>query len=290
MLHDFLNNAGIGHTFYDAPGYREGDLSFTPGGIGYHHTGGANTSAAYCIAGRSNVPGPLYSILIYRSGAVHLLTEGRSNHYGSGDGFVVERMIVGKAKLEILPGADWGRSIGNRNTYGVSLQGTKSNHTGIQLEMGRRVLAAICDGMDWTQHHIRGHKEYTTRKFDPQIDMAKLRDDVGLLLGDDMAVAWIKLGDKGKAVWRYAVALNRWRVSKGSAPRLVTAAEKDTFAYSSLMASEVEAFQASQNLPLNGTTVSGTTDALLAMFLEPSGSPNDLRLDAIEERLDAANL
>ena len=290
MLHDFLNDAGIGHTFYDVPGYREGDLTFTPGGIGYHHTGGANTSAAYCIKGRSKVPGPLYSGLIYRTGAVHLLTEGRSNHFGSGDGNVVERMTDGMKKLEILPGANWSRSIGNRNAYGWALQGTMSNHTGRQLEMGRRVLAAICDGMGWTQHHIRGHKEYTTRKFDPQIDMAKLRGDVGFLIGDDDMAVWIKLGDKGEAVRRYAVALNRWRKSQGSYSRLSTGGDPRTFIYSPEMVSEVKAYQASQNLPINGNTISGTTDALLVDFLEASGTPNDLRLDAIEKRLNTAGL
>ena len=181
-LADALFNAGISHMRWDAPGYgtpnnptRSGitTLAFTPEFTLVHHTGGTFTSPEFCIRGRTNVPGPLYHILVERDATVNLLTEGRANHAGVGD-----PLVLGDVRADVEPATTGipsdlsGPTMGgNRWSYGIAMQGRGSTHTPQQVAVTKRVVAAIHVAQSWSHRICRGHKEWTERKIDPELGM-----------------------------------------------------------------------------------------------------------------------
>jgi len=82
-----LRAAGLAVVEHGAPA-RPG--AFAPSGVLLHHTAGPATgdapSLGVALNGRADVPGPLYQLLVARSGTVHVLTGGprRSRRLGLG--------------------------------------------------------------------------------------------------------------------------------------------------------------------------------------------------------------
>jgi len=165
-----LGGAGIPFVDWSVPG-RPG--THVPEFTIVHHTGGTFTSAHYVAnVGRVNVPPPLYHILVYRDATVHLITEGRANQAGVGDLKVLEDIRADREPSHGVPSDGiFGGKGGNRYSYGVSMQGRGATHTPEQIAITKRVVVAIHVGMGWSHRIVRGHKEWTERKIDPELDM-----------------------------------------------------------------------------------------------------------------------
>ena len=182
-----LQAANIDYTDWSVPGYGTPErpttgghtnLTFTPEGILVHHTGGTYTSANYVAnIGRVTVPPPLYSVLVYRSGEVHLITEGRSNNAGAG---YLSQLIT--LWDDLPPDLSITGAIGSGNQwwFGVSMQGRGSTYTPEQIATTKRVGAAICVEYGWSGDRNYGHKEWAgyRGKIDPELDMTVWRNEV----------------------------------------------------------------------------------------------------------------
>ncbi|WP_063762071.1 MULTISPECIES: N-acetylmuramoyl-L-alanine amidase [Streptomyces] len=147
-------------------------------GVMLHHTAGTN-SLRTCIEGQSaEVPGPLCIGLIDKSGLVHLIGYGRTNHAGKGSS-----AVLAAAKADAAPPARPGPDEldGNPHFYGFEIEnrgdGTDPYPTA-QLDASERVSAAICRAHAWTANSAIGHGEWTRRKVDPSFSMAGMRDRI----------------------------------------------------------------------------------------------------------------
>lgn len=159
---------GSGYPVHEVSGWRtrkRPNGSFTPKGVLVHDTVGAQTGDAPTLNvatnGRSDLPGPLYNVLIGRSGKIYLIAAGRCAHAGSGS----------------LPGV----ASGNRQLYGVALENAggdiKQPYPPVQLLSLKAVVASINDALGVPFSNVWGHKEYAPgRKIDPWgIDMDGFR-------------------------------------------------------------------------------------------------------------------
>ena len=172
-LPDALRDEGV--TVVEHPGWQtRGNATFAPRGVVCHHTGGPAhgdaPSLGTCVAGRSDVPGPLCHVVLARSGRAIVIASGRANHAGKGG---------------------WRGLVGNTAVFGI-----EAEHTGnprdpwpaAQIDAYHRVVAAMCRGgagvAPIPTSMICAHRERAPgRKPDPVgIDMNAFRSTVADLL------------------------------------------------------------------------------------------------------------
>ncbi|MQT05436.1 N-acetylmuramoyl-L-alanine amidase [Streptomyces jumonjinensis] len=149
-------------------------------GVMIHHTGPYSSEddmVELCRVGYRGLPGPLCHGVIDRSGTVHLVGYGRTNHAGMGDTDVLLAVI---AEKETLPRDNEADTDGNRHFYGFECVNTGSQSwPAAQLDAMARAAAAVCRAHGWTERSVIGHKEWQPGKPDPGgIDMADFRDRV----------------------------------------------------------------------------------------------------------------
>ncbi|OIJ97787.1 N-acetylmuramoyl-L-alanine amidase [Streptomyces sp. MUSC 14] len=146
-------------------------------GVVIHHTGPYSSEAEMvelCRVGYQDLPGPLCHGVIDRSGTVHLVGYGRTNHAGLGDRDVLLAVIAEKKSLPRDNEAD---TDGNRHFYGFECINTGSQPwPAAQLDAMARAAAAVCRAHGWNEHSVIGHKEWQPGKPDPGgIDMDDFR-------------------------------------------------------------------------------------------------------------------
>lgn len=168
-LADVLRAAGV-------PVIEEGDWQsrgrpgpFEPRGLMLHHdaspSGETSSGADLMIEGREGLEGPLCQLWLDYDGGWHIIAAGRANHAGTG-------------QWHQIPTDD-----GNTYTIGIETDHTTNEQwTSGQRQRGLRGLLALADWLgirdnadelaDW----LCAHKEYTSRKIDPDpLDMGDLR-------------------------------------------------------------------------------------------------------------------
>lgn len=155
--------------------------TFKPEGIMIHHTAGSN-SLKIVRNGRKGLPGPLAQFLISKSGAVYLISQGYSNHAGSGMSSALarvrkEQVPAGRAKSK-------GDITGNRYFWGIEVEnnGVGEAYPDVQIQALVTLCAALCELNGWSENRIIHHKEWTSRK----IDMS-YRGDVRGMVADVMS-------------------------------------------------------------------------------------------------------
>ncbi|MET8025196.1 peptidoglycan-binding protein [Streptomyces avermitilis] len=151
-------------------------------GVMLHHTAGSS-SVTVCRTGRSDLPGPLCVAVIAKDGTVHLVGYGRTNHAGRGSQAVYDAVRNGSA-LPSKPGAD--AVDGNAHFYGFEIENLgngRDPYPEAQLAAVERVAAAVCRAHGWSASRVIAHKEWTTRKIDPNFSMAAMRTRTAKRLG-----------------------------------------------------------------------------------------------------------
>ncbi|MER6086843.1 peptidoglycan-binding protein [Streptomyces bluensis] len=149
-------------------------------GVMIHHTGPYSSEAdmvELCRVGYQDLPGPLCHGVIDRSGTIHLVGYGRTNHAGMGDTDVLLAVIAEKTSLPRDNEAD---TDGNRHFYGFECINTGNQPwPAAQLDAMARAAAAVCRAHGWNEHSVIGHKEWQPGKPDPgSIDMDDFRGRV----------------------------------------------------------------------------------------------------------------
>ncbi|MFF2566689.1 peptidoglycan-binding protein [Streptomyces sp. NPDC058084] len=154
-------------------------------GVMVHHTGPYSTEAGMvelCRTGYTSLPGPLCHGVIDRSGTVHLVGYGRTNHAGAGDSDVLKAVIAEKP----LPPDNEADTDGNAHFYGFECINTGDGQPWpqAQLDAMHKVSAALCRAHGWSERSVIAHKEWQPGKPDPTgIAMDAFRADVAKLLG-----------------------------------------------------------------------------------------------------------
>lgn len=145
-----------------------GSSWFFPKGVVGHHTGGAAgkdvPSLDICINGRADLRGPLCHVLISRSAQCHIIAAGRANHAGSGS---------------------WNGLTGNRSVFGVEVENTGLGEPWKPdvVRAFDMAAAALLDGLGVSSEYYCGHKEWTSRKIDPEgLDMNAQRARIQQIL------------------------------------------------------------------------------------------------------------
>lgn len=138
-------------------------------GVMIHHTvsSGDDSSVALCYNGHSALPGPLCHGVGRNDGVVALVSAGRANHAGSGDGDVLRAVINETA----LPAVNEANTDGNRHFYGleiVNLGDNKDTYTRAQYRAAVLWAAALCRAHGWSEKSVIGHKEWQPGKIDPR--------------------------------------------------------------------------------------------------------------------------
>ncbi|MFD7111503.1 peptidoglycan-binding protein [Streptomyces microflavus] len=157
-------------------------------GVMIHHTVTSATASSVelCYNGHSALPGPLCHGVIAKDGTVHLVSAGRANHAGSGDGDVLQAVKDERAPLPADNEAD---TDGNRYFYGfeaVNLGDGKDPWPAAQLLAIERAAAAVCRAHGWSQRSVIGHLEWQPGKVDPRgFTMDSMRTRIGKRLGQD---------------------------------------------------------------------------------------------------------
>ncbi|GAA1919883.1 peptidoglycan-binding protein [Streptantibioticus ferralitis] len=146
-------------------------------GVVIHHTGSYSSEAdmvEFCRVGYDELPGPLCHGVIDRSGTVHLVGYGRTNHAGLGDSAVLDAVIA-ERKVPVDRVAD---TDGNKVFYGFECinNGEGQPWPSAQVEAMAEAAAAICKAHGWNERSVIGHKEWQPGKPDPAgIDMDDFR-------------------------------------------------------------------------------------------------------------------
>ena len=165
----------------ELPGWRDRGRpastgGFDPRGVLCHHTGGASDSREYvewmATVGRSDLPAPLCTLALDRSGTVYVVAAGRANH--GGDARATGPMPAGDA---------------NELYVGIEAMNTGSEGwTDVQYAAYVALCAALCEHYDWPASHVRAHRETSvTGKWDPGLlDMDRFRIDVNNAMEDDV--------------------------------------------------------------------------------------------------------
>lgn len=172
-LSRILDEERINHVFHDRKGR---PYPMNPVGVMVHHTASARGTSALEVVknGTNSVPGPLYQILIERDGMVRLITNGYANHAGKGDSEVLEAVKMGGDR----PSPQSNDASGNPWFFGVAIdndgRGEPLGTDAYDALVG--VCAAICYRIGWNaRERVVGHKEWTSRKVDPNLDMECFR-------------------------------------------------------------------------------------------------------------------
>ncbi|MEU1664875.1 peptidoglycan-binding protein [Streptomyces sparsogenes] len=154
-------------------------------GVMIHHTvtKGTASSVELCYEGHSSLPGPLCHGVIDKSGAVHLVGNGRANHAGLGDGDVLNAVVNETA----LPRDNEADTDGNRHFYGfecINLGDGQDPWPEAQKLAIEKVAAAICRAHGWSQRSVIGHLEWQPGKVDPRgFSMDTMRSRIAKRLG-----------------------------------------------------------------------------------------------------------
>lgn len=150
-----------GCTVVPVPGWEtRGNANVTPKVVVNHHTasrpGTKAPSLGIVTNGRPDVPGPLCNVLIARNGVCYVVASGRSNNAGTGS---------------------WQGISGNTNTFGIEAEnnGTGEPWPAAVLDAMVRVNAAVTTHLGLPVERCIGHKEWTSRKIDPNFDMNQFR-------------------------------------------------------------------------------------------------------------------
>lgn len=162
-----------GVTVHETPGWQT--RTYTPGGdrpapafdpeaILVHHTGtprpadqgNAVPTLHVAVQGRSDLPGPLYAILIGWDACAYLVAAGRTNHGGEG------------GPLDGITSA-------NRQMIGIALEGAGGDYTDEMLLCAQRVSAALLHRLGQPYGRCWAHREWTHRKPDITVDMTAFR-------------------------------------------------------------------------------------------------------------------
>lgn len=150
-----------GCTVVPVPGWEtRGNANVTPKVVVNHHTASRSTTKAPSLGivtnGRPDVPGPLCNVLIARNGVCYVVASGRSNNAGTGS---------------------WQGISGNTNTFGIEAEnnGTGEPWPAAVLDAMVRVNAAVTTHLGLPAERCIGHKEWTSRKIDPNFDMNQFR-------------------------------------------------------------------------------------------------------------------
>jgi hypothetical protein len=185
-------------------------------GVMIHHTvtGPETDAVALCYTGHSALPGPLCHAVGERDGRVYLVSNGRANHAGLGDGDVLAAVKNEAA----LPQDNETDTDGNRYFYGIELANRGDGKEPWPLRQywaAVRYAAAICRAHGWSQRSVIGHKEWQPGKIDPTFDMGQFRADVATQLrrpetrtpapstptaGDDMQFTSLALTDAPETI------------------------------------------------------------------------------------------
>lgn len=154
-------------------------------GVAIHHTVTKSTQSAVqmCWDGYSGLPGPLYPIVVDKTGAVHLVGWGRCNHAGTGDPAVLDHLI-----REELPfpkpryaEGEAGGVDGNARLYGIAMLNMGDGEDpfpSAQLNSAATAAALLCAIHGWTERSVVGHKEWQRGKTDPSMGMGSFRTRV----------------------------------------------------------------------------------------------------------------
>jgi len=150
-------------------------------GVMIHHTVTKSTESAIrlCRDGHSELPGPLYSVVVDKAGIAHLIGWGRVNHAGKGDDDVLRHVI---AESYPLPAPNEANTDGNARFYGIAMLNLGDGvdeFTAAQLTTAATVAALLCGLHGWTERSVIGHKEWQPGKIDPRYSMSAFRTKVG---------------------------------------------------------------------------------------------------------------
>jgi hypothetical protein len=138
-------------------------------GVMIHHTvtRGTQNSVNIVRDGYSGLPGPLCHGMIAKSGAVHLVGYGRTNHAGLGDPDVLAAVVAEKA-----PPLDNEATVdGNRHFYGFECENMGDDvdpWPAQQIDAIIRVIAAICRVHGWHARSALRHLDWQPGKVDPR--------------------------------------------------------------------------------------------------------------------------
>lgn len=141
-------------------------------------------AAEFCAAGRSDLAGPLYEVMVGQDGAAHLIANGVSWNAGKTNQSRFEQAAAGLMPL----GAELGRPAAddylsaNQHAHAVAFTTYGSGpYSGAQMETGARICAAYIRAESWEPFgatSMIGHGELSSRKIDPQLSMGALRTRV----------------------------------------------------------------------------------------------------------------
>lgn len=154
-------------------------------GVMVHHTVTQGTANTVRIVrdGHAGLPGPLCHGMIAKSGQVHLIGYGRTNHAGLGDPDVL-RAVIAEAPL---PVDDEATVDGNRHLYGWECENAGDGEDpwpDAQLLAIERASAAVCRAHGWGARSVLGHLEWQPGKPDPRgFTMPSMRDRIAARLG-----------------------------------------------------------------------------------------------------------
>lgn len=149
-----------------------------------HHTGGVGPSDGNIVwNGRSDLPGPLATNYLAKSGTVTMMANGRSNHAGAGSPAVLAAVINEEMPLPAThyhEGSS-GAVDGNSHFYGLeisNLGNDKDPYPDVQYEAAVKWNAAICRFHKWSANSAIAHKEWSDWKPDPSFNMTTFRAHV----------------------------------------------------------------------------------------------------------------
>lgn len=169
-------------------------------------------AANFCILGRSDLAGPLYSCLVGRDGTAHLIAHGTTYNAGRGNANRFVQATRGLMPLDFelgRPSPDDYDS-GNQRAHGIAFTTYGAGpYTAEQVEAGARVCAAYCRAEGWGEYgaaSMIGHGEFSARKIDPQLDMGQLRTRThALVMGLDYIYHVVTAGE---TLWSIARRYN----------------------------------------------------------------------------------
>jgi hypothetical protein len=141
-------------------------------GVMIHHTvtSGHDSTVDLCRRGYSGLPGPLCHGVICKSGHVHVVGYGRTNHAGLGDGDVL-RSVVAESYATRPPHPNEADTDGNARYYGFECENKGDGRDPwpeVQKEAIKRAATAVCRHHGWNGRSVIGHLEWQPGKVDPR--------------------------------------------------------------------------------------------------------------------------
>lgn len=184
-LADALRDEGL--TVVEVDGWRSrGSELVGVHGVMFHHTAtpiGVEDSAPLRTVtfGRSDLPGPICNVMLGRDLKAYVVAAGRANHAGIG------------GPWRTVPEAISGTSgnAGNERLFALEAvnNGVGEPWRDEFLDRVDRIFAAVLKRFDKDETWCLGHKEWTSRKIDPSLDMDAYRRRLRAYLeGDLMAI------------------------------------------------------------------------------------------------------